>query len=254
MLNRTTIERLINLQPFSMVEDLGIVLGDTINSPNLLENSEIMTFDFVISNPPWSAPWNCKTDIYDRFKFGIPPKSNADWGWIQHMFASLKVGGMMTVLLSSGPLYRRTEKNIRSRFLDEKLIQGIIALPEKLFVNTNLSPNLLVITTTGNEDILFVDASQFVKKNRKINTLGSDNVEEILNIYSNWQNVPNVANVCPTTDCEDSLNVKRYTFLEEEEPIDMQLLMVEVEQCSKEVVEAEAKVKQHIFTMYGIEY
>lgn len=77
-----------------------------------------------------------KEDPFDRFKFGgIPPASGADWGWIQHMFASLKENGEMAVVLDTGSVSRGSgnqgcnrERDIRKVFVDNDLVECVILL------------------------------------------------------------------------------------------------------------------------------
>jgi type I restriction enzyme M protein len=105
-----------------------------------------MQFDYVVANPMWNQD-NYDEAFYDndpfnRFKYGIPPKSSADWGWVQHMFASLKDGGRAAVVLDTGAVARGSgsrsankEKKIRQAFVEKDFIEGVVLLPENLFYN-----------------------------------------------------------------------------------------------------------------------
>ncbi|MHC5822584.1 MAG: class I SAM-dependent DNA methyltransferase, partial [Nostoc sp.] len=88
--------------------DVDIRLGDTIREPQLVENGKLMLFDRVISNPPFRVDkWGyelAKIDVYDRFRYGIPPRGSGDFAFIQHIIATLKNTGKAGVLVSLGVL------------------------------------------------------------------------------------------------------------------------------------------------------
>ena len=83
----------------TFIHDMGveIVLGDTMNRPGFQNpDSTLQQFHKVTANPMWNQDFPVSTyehDLYGRFDFGYPPGSSADWGWVQHMYASLKDGG-----------------------------------------------------------------------------------------------------------------------------------------------------------------
>lgn len=87
-----------------------IRLGDTMNRPAFLEpDGSLRKFDVVVANPMWNQDFPQSTyenDTYNRFVLGYPPSSSADWGWIQHMFASLNDNGKMAVVLDTGAVSR----------------------------------------------------------------------------------------------------------------------------------------------------
>lgn len=93
-------------------------------------------FDLVTANPMWNQDFPISTyehDPHDRFCFGSPPASSADWGWLQHMLASLKDGGRMAVVLDTGAVSRGSgnqgsnrERDIRRAFVEADLIEAVI--------------------------------------------------------------------------------------------------------------------------------
>jgi type I restriction enzyme M protein len=74
--------------------DSNFAIGDTFRKPGFGAEGSLMHFDYVVANPMWNQDNYDESfyenDTYSRFKYGTPPKSSADWGWVQHMFASLK--------------------------------------------------------------------------------------------------------------------------------------------------------------------
>src|SRR5690606_4128592 len=105
--------------------------GDTIRKPQLVEDNEIMLFDRVIANPPFSLKeWGreaAEHDTYGRFRFGIPPKNAGDYAFVQHMIASLKHDGVAGVVMPHGVLFRGgSEGNIRQGILEFDLLEAVV--------------------------------------------------------------------------------------------------------------------------------
>ena len=103
----------------------------------------------------WNQRFDASTyenDTYGRFKYGAPPSSSADWGWVQHMAASLKPSGRMAVVLDTGAVSRGSgnqgsnkEQAVRKAFVEQDLIEAVLLLPENLFYNTTASGIVMVI-------------------------------------------------------------------------------------------------------------
>jgi len=106
-----------------------IALGDTMNRPAFLNpDGSLRRFDKVTANPMWNQKFPLATyeqDPYGRFALGAPPTSSADWGWVQHMVASLRDGGKMAVVLDTGAVSRGSgnqgsnrERDLRRAFVE----------------------------------------------------------------------------------------------------------------------------------------
>ncbi len=119
-----------------------IAIGDTFRNPKFLSGSKLKTFDLVAANPMWNQDgYNIDfydADPFDRFRFGYSPASSADWGWVQHMFASLNKHGRAVIVLDTGAVSRGSggkgsnrERDIRKQFVDGDLIEGVILLPRR---------------------------------------------------------------------------------------------------------------------------
>ena len=86
-----------------------IALGDTMRRPAFSTEGRLRRFDLVAANPMWNQKFPTEFyehDPYERFGFGVPPGSSADWGWIQHIHESLKENGRMAVVLDTGTVSR----------------------------------------------------------------------------------------------------------------------------------------------------
>jgi type I restriction enzyme M protein len=179
-----------------------IAIGDTMNRPAFLNpDGSLRRFHKVTANPMWNQNFPLLTyehDAYGRFGFGIPPASSADWGWIQHMFASLNDWGKMAVVLDTGAASRGSgnqgsnrERNIRKAFVERDLVEAVLLLPENLFYNTTAPGIILIINKAKphRNEILLINASNEFLKGRPKNYLGEENIKRIANVYSGWQEV-----------------------------------------------------------------
>lgn len=175
-----------------------IALGDTMHIPRFTDGGKLRQFDLVAANPMWNQDFPISTyehDSYDRFGFGIPPSSTADWGWVQHMLHSLNDTGRMAVVLDTGAVSRGSgskgtnrERDIRKAFVDADLIEAVILLPENLFYNTP-APGIVMVVNKAKRDpgeILLVNASKCFEKGRPKNQLTDDNVSAIATAYESW--------------------------------------------------------------------
>ncbi|MCA9650768.1 MAG: SAM-dependent DNA methyltransferase, partial [Myxococcales bacterium] len=111
-----------------------IVKGDTIRNPGLVEGGELILYDRVIANPPFSLDeWGreaAEHDRFGRFRFGLPPKSKGDLAFVQHMVATMRESGKMGVVMPHGVLFRGSaEGAIREAMLREDLFEAVIGLP-----------------------------------------------------------------------------------------------------------------------------
>jgi len=177
-----------------------IDLGNTMTSPAFTKgDGRLRRFHLVTANPMWNQnyPINMyEHDPYERFRFGIPPASSADWGWIQHMVASLKDGGRMAVVLDTGAVSRGSgnqgsnrERDIRRAFVEADLIEAVVLLPENLFYNTTAPGIILVVNRAQKHpgEILLINASRLFAKGRPKNYLTEEHIQQIATLYHDWR-------------------------------------------------------------------
>ena len=161
-----------------------IAIGDTMRTPKFLNKSSLEKFDLVAANPMWNQKgYDAKfydEDTYNRFPVGYPPGDSADWGWVQHMFASLNDKGRAAIVLDTGAVSRGSgskstdkETEIRKWFVDHDQVEGVLLLPENLFYNTS-SPGIILILNKAKPkerrgNIILVNASTRFKKGRPKN-------------------------------------------------------------------------------------
>ncbi len=210
-------------------EDFEIVRGDTLRDPKFLKNDQLETFDCVIANPPFSLKeWGYDywiSDPYGRASFGLAPKTNGDFAWVQHMFASLNDEGRMAVVLPHGVLFRGgAEGKIRTKLLKENRIVAVIGVASNLFYGTGIPACILVLRKARPEEhkdhVLIVNAEEIFTKGRAQNTLSEPQADEIYDIYQKMRTKGpilvdhySVARWVPHSEIEENdfnLNIARY--------------------------------------------
>jgi type I restriction system adenine methylase HsdM len=205
------------------VEDFRIIKEDTLRTPGFFEGDSLARFDCVLANPPFSLEnWGNEfwaSDRWGRNQFGVPPASNGDWAWIEHMIASMAAeSGRIAVVLPQGALYRKgTEASIRKEILEHDLIEGVIGFGPKLFYGTGLAACALILrskkdaTTKGK--VLFINAETFYTKGRNQNSLEIDDIEKIFATYRRFEPIKSLAHVATIEEIQTKgfdLNITLY--------------------------------------------
>ncbi len=152
--------------------------------------------DFVIANPPFNdSDWSgdlLKKDA--RWKYGVPPSGNANYAWIQHFLHHLSPVGIAGFVLAKGSLTSKTsgEGEIRKALIEADLVDCIVNLPAKLFLNTQIPASLWFLRrgkTERRKEILFLDArNEGHLINRRTRELSPEDIQKIANTYHAWRN------------------------------------------------------------------
>jgi type I restriction enzyme M protein len=182
--------------------DSSFAIGDTFRNPGFTEGSELQHFDYVVANPMWNQDGYDSSfydnDTWDRFRFGNPPKSSADWGWVQHMLSSLTGNGRAAIVVDTGAVSRGSgskmssrENEIRKRFVENDFIEAIILLPENLFYNTT-APGIIILLNKNKRperkgQILLVKASVYFTKEKPKNVLTESGIDAIRAVCAKWE-------------------------------------------------------------------
>jgi len=239
--------------------------GDTLRNPKLREGDELMKFDTVIANPPFSLDkWGSEEAEHDkdnRFWRGVPPKSKGDWAFISHMIEVAHEGhGKVGVVVPHGVLFRGAgEGKIRKQTIDENLLEAIIGLPANLFFGTGI-PAAIILFNKGKKsnNVLFIDASQEFENGKNQNKLRKQDIDHIISTYRKFTNgelQPGVvedkyAYIATPTEIKENdynLNIPRYvdTF-EEEEEIDITAVQKEIDSLEEELKTVQTKMKEYL--------
>jgi type I restriction enzyme M protein len=182
-----------------------IEIGDTFKNPKFRDKrGKLRTFDRVVANPMWNQDWFTEADYdadeLERFPAGagFPGKSSADWGWVQHMHASLNAKGRAAVVLDTGAASRGSgnagtnkEKTVRQWFVDHDLIESVLYLPENLFYNTTAPGIVLFLNRdkpkTRQGRVFLVNAGQIFEKGDPKNFIPEAGIQRIADTLIGWQ-------------------------------------------------------------------
>lgn len=232
--------------------------GDTIRNPKLLDkNANLMLFDVVTANPPFSLEkWgldDVSDDHFGRFRRGLPPKTKGDYAFILHMIETMKPKtGRMGVVVPHGVLFRgSSEGKIRQKLIDENLLDAVIGLPEKLFFGTGIPAAILIFKKSKLDDnVFFIDASREFQPGKNQNHLTSENISKIVNTYLDGDSIDKYAYLASLQEIRDNdynLNIPRYvdTF-EEEEEIDLMAVRAERENLKVQLEKLEIEMANYL--------
>jgi type I restriction enzyme M protein len=239
------------------MDSFRIEWGDTLRNPRLVEHDQLMKFDIVVANPPFSLEkWGIEeatADQYHRYHRGLPPKSKGDYAFITHMIETAREGtGRVGVVVPHGVLFRGgAEGKIRQKFIEENLLEAVIGLPANLFFGTGIPAAILLFNKAKTHgDVLFIDASREYKDAKNQNILTEEHLDKIVKTYGAFETVEKYAYRATPQELADNdfnLNIPRYvdTF-EEEEEIDLGAVKKEIAGLEKELVEVRKKMDGYL--------
>ena len=193
-------------------------IGDTFRNPRFVaDDSSLQRFDYVLANPMWNQKEYDDTfyanDRWKRFSYGEAPNSTADWAWVQHMLASLKEIGRAAIVLDTGAVSRGSgtkqknrEREIRKKFVEADLIEGVILLPENLFYNTG-APGIILLLNRSKplerkEQILLINLSNYFEKGTPKNVLTDAGIDAAIEVYQAWESREKLSNVITLEDAQ----------------------------------------------------
>ena len=239
--------------------DARIEKGDTIRDPKLVDEGELLLYDRVIANPPFSLDeWGrdvAENDGYGRFRFGLPPKTKGDLAFVQHMVAVLNSSGRLGVVMPHGVLFRGSaEGKIRQGLLQEDLFEAVIGLPPNLFYGTGIPASVLVLnrdkSTARQGKVLFIDASAEFEEGSNQNRLRDQDIGHIADTFRVYADVDKYARAVPLSGIERNdwnLNISRYVDTsEDEERIDVAEAVRELRELERSRGAAETAMNRYL--------
>lgn len=198
--------------------------GDTLeedwpyfDDSNPSETYEPLYVDAVVSNPPYSQPWDPSGKEADpRYaRFGLAPKGKADYAFLLHDLYHIRPEGIMTIVLPHGVLFRGGEEGIiRKNLIENNHIDTIIGLPANIFFGTGIPTIIMILKQMrDNNDVLIIDASKGFVKDGKNNKLRASDIKRIVDTVSSRISVPKFSKVVSRDEIRQNdynLNIPRY--------------------------------------------
>lgn len=151
--------------------------------------------DYILANPPFNIKDWGQNRLQDdaRWKWGVPPATNANYAWISHMISKLSPRGTAGFVLANGSLStsRKEEYDIRKAILEEGLVDCIVAMPSQLFYDVSIPVSLWFVTKdkeNRKDKVLFIDARKMgYMETRRHRELTDEEVKKIYTTYHNWK-------------------------------------------------------------------
>lgn len=208
--------------------------GDTLEDPLNIKDGQLIKFDRVLANPPFSQNYSKANVKYpNRFREWCPETGKkADLMFVQHMIACLKPDGHMATIMPHGVLFRGgKEKLIREVFIEDDIIEAIISLPPGLFYGTGIPACVLVVNKNKPDDlkdkILFINADREYAEGKAQNKLRPEDIEKIDYVFTNKIEIEKYSRLVDKTEIvsmhDYNLNIRRYVDnTPEPEPEDVQ--------------------------------
>ena len=252
--------------------DSNIKWGDAFHD----DQHKDLKADFILANPPFNdSDWNGELLQEDvRWKFGVPPKNNANFAWVQHFIHHLNPTGVAGFVLANGSMSSNTsnEGEIRKNMITSDIVDCMVALPSQLFYNTMI-PACLWFVTRDKKDhsfrdrrgqILFIDARNMgVMIDRRHRELTDEDVKKISSMYHAWRGenklkYEDITGFCKSAKLEEVeknnfiLTPGRYVGIEEVEEDDeefeekMKRLTAELSEQMKEGQKLDQDIKKNL--------
>ena len=245
-------------------KDFDIKQGDSLEQPQHLN----YTFDAIVSQIPFNSKWTADRSFLDDVRFKayniLPPRTKADYAFIQHMLYHLNDDGIMIVVVPHGVLFRSAaEGKIRKMIVGKfNYLDAVIGLPANMFYSTNNPACMMIFKKNRNydDDVLFIDASRDFKKFKLINNLREKDIYKIVSTYYLREEIEGYSHRASLEDIQRNdfnLNIPRYVdTYEAEKTMDLDELVskhksvsLQIEEVTKEIEEAykELNIENDLF-------
>lgn len=250
----------MNLAIRSLYGDLGKYAADTFTE----DLHKDLKADFILANPPFNLEWDRdKVENDFRWRYGLAPKNNANYAWLQHMISKLSQNGKMACILANGSLSAGgQEGEIRKKLIENDLVDCILSMPSNLFYTVTVPCSIWIINRNKKQKghTLFIDARSLgTMVTRKLRELSEENINKISSTYHNYLNdneYEDIQGFCKKADIEEIksndyvLTPGRYVGTEEQDddgiPFEekMKSLTSELSKQMKESQELDEEIKK----------
>ena len=200
----------MNLAIRSLNGDLGKYAADTFTE----DLHKDLKADFILANPPFNLEWDRdKVEKDPRWRYGLAPKNNANYAWLQHMISKLSQNGKMACILANGSLSTSgQEGEIRKKIIENDLVDCIISMPTNLFYTVTVPCSIWIINRNKNQKrkTLFINANNLgTMVTRRLRELTMLDIKKIADTYHNFQNnkeFEDIKGFCYSAEMDEIIN------------------------------------------------
>lgn len=272
----------MNLAIRGIAANLGDVAADTF----FKDQHQDLKADYIMANPPFNQKdWRASDELTNDPRFAgydVPPKSNANYGWILHMASKLSENGVAGFILANGALSGDgVEKAIRKKMIENNLVEAVIVLPQNMFYTTNISVTLWILNKNKKahkvqhgdiirnyrnreNEVLFMDLREIGEPfEKKFIQFSPKNISDITKTYHTWQQeiakneYKNISEYCYSANVDEikakdfSLVPSKYIeFVNRDENINFDEKMKSLQKEFAELLEAETQSKNDLLTVF----
>ena len=204
----------MNLAIRSLNGDLGKYAADTFTE----DLHKDLKADFILANPPFNLEWDVdKVSKDPRWRYGLAPKNNANYAWLQHMISKLSQNGKMACILANGSLSAGgQEGEIRKKLIENDLVDCIISMPTNLFYTVTVPCSIWIINRNKKQKgkTLFINANNLgTMVTRRLRELSEEDIKKIAEMYHNYQNDENYENIIGFCYCASTEEIKSNDYV-----------------------------------------
>ena len=268
----------MNLAIRGIAGNLGEKAADTFAD----DQHKDLKADFIMANPPFNQKdWRAENELVNDPRwmgYDVPPKSNANYGWILNMVSKLSENGVAGFILANGALSGGGEEyKIRRKLIENDLVEAILVLPRNLFYTTDISVTLWILNKNKNaqtkevggkkrkyrnrkKEVLFMDLRQLGEPfEKKFTQFSEEDINKVSSTYHEWQeqeiaSVPEFCYSAKLTEIEKkdfSLVPSKYIeFVNRDENIDFEEKMQILKSEFADVLKAEAESKSDLLSVF----
>ena len=204
----------MNLAIRSLNGDLGKYAADTFTE----DLHKDLKADFILANPPFNLEWDVdKVSKDPRWRYGLAPKNNANYAWLQHMISKLSQNGKMACILANGSLSAGgQEGEIRKKLIENDLVDCIISMPTNLFYTVTVPCSIWIISRNKKQKgkTLFINANNLgTMVTRRLRELSDDDIKQVASTYHKYQSDENFENIKGFCYCASTEEIKSNDYV-----------------------------------------
>ena len=204
----------MNLAIRSLNGDLGKYAADTFTE----DLHKDLKADFILANPPFNLEWDVDKVANDsRWRYGLAPKTNANYAWLQHMISKLSQNGKMACILANGSLSASgQEGEIRKKLIENDLVDCIISMPTNLFYTVTVPCSIWIISRNKKQKgkTLFINANNLgTMVTRRLRELSDDDIKQVASTYHKYQSDENFENIKGFCYCASIEEIKSNDYV-----------------------------------------